>query len=310
MRRLTLLLLIPALYACDPGAKQRYADLAKADTLRQDSIMTIKNQLLNDMLVSTQFVNDISAEIAKARSLPKSVRDNTKLSTPAEAANFQADREQVLGKIRHLVARLDSVDARLSGLRKQAAQFAQRDTMLTQQIAQYEKTIADFRETVERQKTEFQGIIDKQNVQIASLKGQVDTVTQVAAKLSTEKAALVDTVTGLVREKNSAYYVAGTKDELVQKGVLVEEGNKSYLLFGSRRVVPARSLDSTTFVQIDRLKDRDIPLPDGEYRILSRQDPQFSQPVQLKDGKIVGGLKITAPEKFWAPSRFLILVRS
>jgi predicted nucleic acid-binding Zn-ribbon protein len=306
---LTLFLLIPALFACDNGVKQRYADLAKADTLRQDSIMTIKNQLLNDMLVSTQFVNDISAEIAKARSLPKSVKD-AKLSTPAEAANFQADRDQVLGKIRHLVARLDSVDSRLAGLRKQAVQFAQRDTMLTQQIAQYEKTISDFRETVERQKTEFQGIIDQQNVQIAALKNQVDTVTQVAAKLTTDKAAYVDTVTGLVKEKNSAYYVAGTKDELIQKGVLVEEGRKPYLLFGSRRVAPARSLDSTIFVQIDRLKDRDITLPDGEYQILSRQDPQFTQPVQVKDGKIVGGLKITAPEKFWAPSRFLILVRS
>jgi hypothetical protein len=307
---LTLLLLIPALYACDTGAKQRYADLAKADTLRQDSIMTIKNQLLNDMLISTQFVNDISAEISKARTLPKSMKDNTKLSTPAEAANIQADREQTLAKIRHLVARLDTVDGRLQGLRKQAVQFAQRDTMLTQQIAQYEKTISDFRETVERQKTEFQGIIDQQNVQIAALKSQVDTVTQVAAKLTTDKAAYVDTVTSLVKEKNSAYYVAGTKDELLQKGVLIEEGNKSYLLFGSRRVVPNRALDSTIFVQIDRLKDRDIALPDGEYRILSRQDPQFAQPVQVKDGKIVGGLKITAPEKFWAPSRFLILVRS
>jgi hypothetical protein len=29
----------------------------------------------------------------------------------------------------------------------------------------------------------------------------------------------------------------------------------------------------------------------------------------MKDGKIEGGLTIAEPEQFWAPSRFLILVK-
>ena len=177
-----------------------------------------------------------------------------------------------------------------------------------QQVAQYEQTIADFRETVERQKTEFQGIIDQQTVQIATLKTQVDTATQQNAELTTQKVALTDTVSELTHEKNTVYYVIGTRDELVQKGVLVEEGHKQFFLVGNRPVATARALDANTFTRIDRLKDRDITLPEGEYAIFSRQDPSLLQG-QMKDGKFTGTLHINSPEQFWSTSKFLILVR-
>lgn len=310
MKRLSLLLLIPALFACDLKAKQQLAELQTADSLRTDSLMSIKNQLLNDMLVSTQFINDIESEISKAKALAAKKASNAKLATPSEAAKIKEDREEVLGKIRHLVARLDSVEGRLHSLRKQASQFAQRDSMLTQQIAQYEKNIADARETLERQRREFQATIDQQNVQIASLKSTVDTVTQQNTQLTTVKVALIDTVSQLTREKNTAYYVIGTRDELVEKGVLVEEGHKRFLLIGNRPVQPARAIDPGAFTKIDRLKDLDITLPEGEYTIFSRQDPAFIQPTQSKDGRLVGGLHVTSPEQFWAASKFLILIKN
>jgi hypothetical protein len=42
----------------------------------------------------------------------------------------------------------------------------------------------------------------------------------------------------LTTEKNTAYYVIGTKDELVKQGILVEEGRKRFLLVGGRSVRP------------------------------------------------------------------------
>ena len=296
-----LLLLVPVLFACDTKAKQQLVELAKADSLRQDSLLNVKNQLLNDMLVSTQFINDINAEIAKARSLPKATRQ-TALATPAEAAKIKEDRQDVLSKIHMVVERLDATDARLGRLRREASSLAKHDSTLTRQIAQYEQTIADFRTTVDNQKKLFQAIVDSQNLQIASLKGQVDT-------LNTAKAALSDTVGQLTVQNNTAYYIAGTRDDLVKDGVLVEEGHRQFWLVGSRRVEPARSLDTTAFTRIDITKDTAIALPDGEYTIFSRQDPQFTQPFTVKDGKITGGLYITQPRAFWEPSRFLILLK-
>ena len=78
----------------------------------------------------------------------------------------------------------------------------------------------------------------------------------------------------------------------------------------ARPTAPARELDPAAFTKIDRLTDRTINLPEGEYKIFSRQNPAYVTPKGEKDGKITGGLTIDQPERFWENSRFLIIVRS
>ncbi len=296
-----LLLLLPMLFACDTKAKQQLVALAAADSLRQDSLLAVKNQLLNDMLVSTQFINDINTEIAKARSLPRAT-NATALATPAEGTKMQDDRADVLNRIRMVVQRLDATDARIAVLRREAARLSQHDSTLMQQIAQYEQTIADFRTTIETQKQQFQAVIDSQTAHIASLNGTVDT-------LNGANAALTDTVGQLTEQRNTAYYVVGTRDDLERAGVLVEEGHRQFWLVGNRRAEPSRALDAAAFTRIDITKDTSITLPDGRYTIFSRQDPAYTQPFAVKDGRISGGLYITNPRAFWAPSKFLILLK-
>jgi hypothetical protein len=82
------------------------------------------------------------------------------------------------------------------------------------------------------------------------------------------------------------------------------------LLVGSRNVSPARELDPANFTKIDRMANRTITLPEGEYKIFSRQNPAYVTPQAQKDGKIAGALTIDQPERFWETSRFLIIVRS
>ncbi len=296
-----LLLLVPMLFACDTAAKQQVVALAMTDSLQQDSLLNVKNQLLNDMLVSTQFINDINVEIAKSRSLPKA-KYAAALATPAEAARIANDREDALGRIRMVIQRLDAADARIGKLRREAASLSQHDSTLMQQIAQYEQTIEDFRTTIESQKQQFQAVIDSQNIHIASLNSTVDTLNGV-------KAALADTLGQLTEQRNTAYYIAGTRSDLEHDGVIVEEGHRQFWLVGNRRVEPSRTLEPAAFTRVDITSDTSITLPDGEYTIFSRQDPVFTQPFAVKDGKIAGGLHITNPREFWAPSKFLILMK-
>jgi len=166
------------------------------------------------------------------------------------------------------------------------------------------------RNTVAQQKAEYEATIAHQNTQIASLTSRVDTLDRANVQLAGEKAALTDTVSSLTTEKNTVYYIVGTKDELIQRGVLVEEGHKRLLLVGGRPVAPARELNPSAFTRIDRVQDRVINLPDGEYTIFSRQNPAYASPLVSKGGKISGGLRVDQPDKFWAPSRFLILVKA
>lgn len=302
MKPSRLLVLLPLLIvACDAGARDGQNAMSSFDSLRQDSLVAMKNDLLNEVMTSAQFINEINAELSKARALQAS--GGPELSSESEMARVQSEQKAVVGKIQHLVARLDSVEGHVATLRQRAQSLSKKDAQLVTQVAEYEKTIQGLRATLDQQGVDYKAIIDKQNEQIALL--QSDNV-----RLAGERAALSDTVGQLTVERNTAYYIIGTKDELVDKGVLVEEGGRRFLVFGGRDVEPARALDPASFTRIDKIRDRVITLPDGEYKILSRQDPTFVSPFAIKDGKLSGGLRIDQPDEFWRNSRFLILVKS
>jgi hypothetical protein len=293
-----ILPLVAVVAACDSQTKTQLRTLARADSLRTDSLVAIKNDLLNEVMASTQFVNDLNFEVAKLKSR-KPAKLSTTLSRESDINVIKEERASVTAKVREIVARLDSSEARVASLRRRAASLAKRDSTLLEQVAQYEKTIADLRQQVALQ-----------TAQIAELTSKVDTVTKENVRLSGERAALADTVTTLTTEKNTAYYVIGTKDELIRSGILVEEGRKRFLVAGGRPTAPARDLDTTKFTKIDRLRDRVINFPPGDYKIFSRQNPIYASPFSSKDGSLSGGLRIDQPEKFWEASKFLIIVKS
>ncbi|MFI5229996.1 MAG: hypothetical protein ACHQWU_13065 [Gemmatimonadales bacterium] len=309
MRLLRVLIpCIVVLAACDKSKDQLHT-LAHADSLRTDSLVAIKNDLLTEVMTSTKFVNDINTELTKLKARQRADQLNPKMLTESDVASIKEERAAVVQRIHALVARLDSSESHVASLRARANRLASHDSTLVAQVAQYEATIGDLRQTVEQQKSEYESTIAKQNQQIASLTSKVDTVTQENVRLAGEKTALTDTVSQLVTEKNTAYYVVGTRDELVKRGILVEEGHKRFLVLGSRPVSPARDLDPSKFTKIDRLQDRVINFPAGDYTIITRQNPAFAAPLTMKDGKMSGGLRIEQPEEFWANSRFLIVVR-
>jgi len=304
-------LLVPCLVllaACDSKSKEQLRTLAHADSVRTDSLVSIKNDLLNEVMTSTQFVNDLNGEMAKLKSHTRA-KLSTTLTRESDISAIKEERAAVVQRIRELVARLDSSEARVSSLRRRASTLARHDSTLVAQVAEYEKTIADLRQTVNQQKADYDQMITAQKVQIAALTSKVDTVTRQNVQLAGEKTALTDTVHELTNEKNTAYYVIGTKDELVRQGILVEEGHKRLLLLGGRPTSPARELDPAKFTKIDRLKDRVIDFPAGEFTIFSRQNPAYASPLATKDGKMAGGLRIDQPERFWEPSKFLIIVK-
>ena len=287
--------------ACDNGTKQQLATLTTTDSLRADSLSNVRKELLEEVMTSTQFVNQINTELAKARAI--AAKPAPQLESTAELSQVNDQRKQVVARIAHLVARLDSVQTRLANARARAQQLSKKDSALVEQVAAYEKSVAELQQSAERQRVQFQTVIDSQTIRIASLAKSVDT-------LNVVRTALTDTVSTLIAEKNTAYYIIGTKDELIKKGILAQEGGKRFLLVGGRNIAPARELDPSAFTKIDRLANRTITLPEGEYKILSRQNPAYVTPQAQKDGKIAGGLTIDQPEKFWETSRFLIIVRS
>jgi len=262
-----------------------------ADSARVDSLSVARSVLAEQAMQAAMFVNEINKELAKARSLtPTQAKP---LQTTSELIEVNDERREALARVALLVERLGIVQGRLAGLRKE---IADKDSSLTAQITLYQGMLVEANQAAEHQRSELQTVIDQQTSRIATLQRQVDT--------------LSGAVTQLTTDRNTVYYVVGTKAELIKKGVLVNEGPKRFVVAGSRPVVPSRELDPSVFTRIDRRTDSMIVLPDGGYKIMSRQNAAFVTPLAVKGGKITGALTIEDPEKFWSASRFLILVRS
>lgn len=282
------LLLAVAAAACSGPSKK---ELATANAVRSDSLFYLRNELLEQVMEGSRFVNEINKELARARSLNNG--SPRELQPSAELADANDERRQVVARIGRLVERLDAVQGRLAGMRKEVAD---KDSTLKSRIAEFELVVSDANQAAERQRLELQAVIDGQASQIVALTNKVDTLTGSLGALSAEH--------------NAVYFVAGTRAELIKKGILVAEGSKRFVVLGPKAIAPARDLDPSVFTRIDRLADRTIILPSGEYKILSRHNGSYTTAQLTKTGMVTGALTIEEPERFWNGSRFLILVRS
>lgn len=276
------------------------ADKQKLNTALAESqrLSAEKDSLLNEVLANAEMVSSVNAELAKVKDLGANpVTEGETVTT----ANDQ--RTVVLGKIRDAITRLQQSEEALEATKQRLASMSQKDSRLVAQVSRYQKTIEEMRSNVERQQLEYAAIIDSQKTQIIALRTDLDTVSARATQIESQKQALADTM-------NTVYYVAGTQDELIEKGVAVKEGSK-FLIFGGTKLLPARDLDPSVFTVAHRMNDTIIALPrsDKEYKIVTRQSPTFLSSIVDEDGEIAGGeLRIAAPDQFWGGSRYLILV--
>jgi myosin heavy subunit len=265
-----------------------------------------KDSLLNEVLETTKFVNDLNTELAQVKSAGVApVPASEKTSSGAAE-----ERTAVVSRIKEVIARLNESQQKLDATTARLKKSSGRNQRLLAQLEAAKQTIADLKATAERQEAEYTAVIDSQKVEIASLNSKVDTVSAQNQQLTADKVALTDTVGQLTTYKNTVYYAVGTKKELMDKGVLTKEGSK-FLFFGGTHLVPARNLDPAAFTRIDKTHDLAIALPkeNKSYKIISRQSPEYLAANSVtKDGKVHGQLQIESPEEFWAPSKFLIVV--
>jgi hypothetical protein len=238
-----------------------------------------KDSLMQEVALSSRLLSDISVEIAQVQ-----VRGN-KLSVSSESP-MTAQRDTMIAKLRYVVGRVNETERQLGQSRARIRNL----TSLSDSL----------RSMLDSTVTNLQTVIVTQ-------KSTIDWLTERVETLTAENLAMSDSL-------NTVYYVIGTKEELKERGILVEEGGSRVLFVlwrTGRTLAPARSLDPHLFTAVDRRQAIEIALPDtsAEYRIASRQNLD-ALATPRKHGKFtnVGSLQIASPEDFWRNSRFLIIV--
>jgi hypothetical protein len=298
MRKLFMgLAAVAALSACDkskPELEQRVVEL--------QAMSAQKDSLIQEVMSTTQFVGDLTADLAAVKAL------NSGKPVAAEASELEGRtpaqmRATVRERVRELATRLEQSESRLSQSRARVQSLSGSNTQMQQQLAVYDSTINSLRQVLESQKTEIAALSE----QVLGLQQANVTLAASRDTLSMQRDQLTSTVSTMTTESNKSYYVVGTEEELIKKGILVKSGG--FLGLG-RAVVPARALKEQDFVEIDRMRDSTISLPkaDKKYTIASRQDVRFLATPPDKDGRFAAAVKVAAPEQFWSTSKFLIVV--
>jgi hypothetical protein len=299
---LMLALVMAGTTACDRSRDELNAALAEAKQVAAE-----KDSLLNEVLETTKFVSDLNTELARV----KSVGVSPVPASEQTASGAAQERAAALGRIKETISRLNEAEQKLEQQTQRANRMGRRNERLLAQLESAKQTVADLKAAAERQEAEYTAVIDRQKVEIAALTSRVDTMSLVNEQLTATNVALTDTVGQLTDYKNTVYYAVGTRKELTERGVIAKEGSK-FLFFGGTHIVPARDLNPEAFTRVDKTRDLTIALPreDKNYKIVSRQSPQFLAASSLTpDGrKVRGSLQIESPEEFWAPSKYLIIV--
>jgi chaperonin cofactor prefoldin len=261
------------------------------------TISSQKDSLLTELSETTKLITDVSAELA-------TIRTDTRNAPVVAGEGARVDeRAEVLAKVRALVSRVRQSEARLAAARRRVDSLTGTSDSLRTAMTAYANTI-----------TELQGVVESQKATIATLNEQVTALTGQVTTLTEEKRVLTDTVSTMTERENEIYYVVGSKKELMDRGVITQEGGTRFLVFTrtGETLNPARVLDPQQFTRADRrtLTEIALPKPDKQYRIVSRHDLAYAEADAMEAGKFKGTLRITSPQQFWSASKYLIIVEN
>jgi len=289
MKRLwpAAILALPLAVACTSAKEKARADSAQA-LAGQQRVLMAKLEAQKDSLSlvvgdADSFIAKVDSTVSKVKGLPKSKRKKN-VESPIEE-QLQARRDML---------------KRVSALVERAQQTA--------------KDIADARKREEELKSDNEKLksqVDADALRIAELTSQIDQQAQTIALMQAKVDTLELTVNELRATQSKAYYVIGDEDALIKKGIIVKEGGANLLIARvGRTLVPARNLDREKFTAIDTRNVQEIAVPDStrRYQIVSRQSLDDAVAPERDGPSFRGNLKIKDIDKFWAPSKYLIIV--
>jgi hypothetical protein len=277
-----------ALSACKASREHASADSARAAAAEQHERLATelsaqKDSLTRIVLQADEFIMRIDSSVRTVKGLPKGKAQSERLDPLAQQIE---NRKEVLARVDALVKRARTTANQLASAQKENAELrvkAESDAQL----------VADLGTTIQRQQASIDGL----QVRVDSLNG----VTR----------DLEGRLTTLAAAHNKAYYVVGTEDELVKKGIVVREGGANLLVVRPGRTLQtARTLDPSAFTPVDQRETQQISLPDTtrRYAVVSRQSLDYAEVSEREKTSFRGNLKITKPDQFWASSRYLVLV--
>ncbi|MFO7892232.1 MAG: hypothetical protein R6U63_00740 [Longimicrobiales bacterium] len=275
---LALALVIP-FAACDQGPSPEVE-------ARIDSLQAARDSLTRQLAERTETIQQLSSSLEEAAA-------EVSETGVAEPENLQDRIASMTENLRSTRAQLDEAQRRLQVVSSRSTRL--RDS-LNAVITDRDEALAMQRDSVDQLLTSLDSLSDR------------------VGMLSTQETDLSDALSELEDKYYTVHVAIGTRDELMEQGIIEAEGGARVLLIlwkAGETLVPARDLPDAAFQDMDFRETSTIQLPQpGTYTVISRHNPEYMQATLNEDGQFTGEtLEITEPEHFWQASRYLILMR-
>jgi hypothetical protein len=266
--------------------------LAKQEGLLVQTLTAQRDSVSRVLGDADDFIGRIDSSISRVKGIGARSRPTS---------NGEGGLQDQVKRRKEMLRRVEALVARAQETAKQVAALKDRERLLLAENGTLKDSLSAEAKRLEadaKQIAELRGTIDDQAHMIAELQEKLDDFDK---QLASERSTAA-----------KAYYVVGTEDDLIRKGIITKEGGAN-LLFKrvGRTLVPARELNKEAFTSIDTRVVHSIDVPDAtkEYQIVSRQSLDDVK-VGARDGtSFRGSLEIPDSDKFWAPSRYLIIVQ-
>lgn len=268
------------------GCHDYKADIDKLQKEKQD-IMTSATYKDSTLMSYVNEINEIETNLSAIEQKQASISENSKSN---ELKGTQIDR---------INENIRSINDLMKLNKDKIAALTQKFKNSNIKIANFEKMVASLNEQL--------GDKDKQladmNTRLASLNTTVEKLNTDVVTLTTQNTEKQKVIEDQTVKLHTAYYTTGTYKELKSKQIVSKEGG--FLGIGTNKKVKS-NLNSSAFNMIDITTTSTIPISAKDAVVLTNH-PSDSYTIEHK-GKVVSDLLITNPEKFWATSKYLVVV--
>lgn len=242
----------------------------------------MQDSILKSYASAVRLINQIDDELTKLANVPNTI----------ESQNIERD---ILQKIEYLSFQLKTKDSEIKGLQAKIKSLTKGNKELMEKIATLEVLLAEKDKTINSQK-------DK----ISSLEGDLTKVSK-ERDIAVEGRLLAEKVAEETRkEKNTAYYIIGSEDDLKERKIIKMEG-EGFLGIGGR-YVPAPDANINFFKKVNILQDTLLSFP-NKYKIdkiVSTHNKKYIDIINSPSGETF--LKVKNPESFWQTDKTLIIL--
>lgn len=249
-------------------------------TLKLDNLFATLNEVEEGLRTIREAENIITIQTSTNGEITGDARIQMK-------SDIEAIRDAIQ-KYKQQIAKLQN-DQRVN-----SAQFKKRLAALSQELEQKSILIADLYKQLEEKDSQLK----VKTAQIATLDQTVAHLKSDVAALSQEKEIQKEKIASQDELINTAFYIVGSKNELIEAKVLSKGG-----LFRSARI--SYDAEQSSFIKIDIRKIKEINLNTKKAKVLSVHPTGTYTLESDQNGMQV--LKISSPVAFWEQTKYLVI---